>query len=946
MIIGMDLLCQTEVSFSPNDIKIKKLHTDAAQQQQQHKMHDDDNKTHEENDFPDFNLHDEEDEVKKILRCTFLTKEEENYPDIRHIENKEVAAEVMYLVRNYVPKATEKSPVEMDIILQDEKPVYVPLRRRLAPIEQKEVDKQTNEWLKDGIIQPSCSDYAAPILIVPKKDGTKRICVDFRQINKKIVKDRYPLANIEDTVDRLQSGKIFITLDLRNGFFHVPVKENSRKYTAFLTPNGHYEFLKAPFGLCTSPPVFQRYINAIFSKLIAQGIMMVYMDDIIIPAKDEFEALSRFKMVLEQAAKYGLDIKWKKCSLFRKMIEFLGYEIENGQVRSAKSVTASVTKYPLPKTPKALQRFNGFSGYFRKFIDHFAQIASPLTDMLRTNVKFNIGPHQQEAFEKLKRIISERPVLKIFQQGAETQLHTDASSKGLAAILMQKSDEDDEFHPVHFMSKRTQPDEEKLHSYDLEVLAIVKAVQKFRVYLLGNFFTIVTDCKAFEQTMKKNVPKINRWAMVLEEFDYKVIHRSGNRMQHVDALSRMYSMYAIQANTMTHTIVQAQQEDENTKVIIELLKEKQHEDYVMHNGLLCKQVNGTNLIVVPHQLQKNIIRRIHEQGHFKQRKLETVLCKEFYIPSLATKIKEVVDNCIECILIDRKSGKQECLLRPIPKEPLPLDTFHIDHLGPMPSTNQNYKHILAVVDSFTKFVWLFPTKSTTAEESISKLKVINETFGNPRRIIADKGTAFTANSFQDHCKEENIELSFITTGVSRGNGQIERIHRIVIPVLAKLSIDEPEKWYKHVLKVQQFLNKSYQRSIDMTPFELMIGVTMKTKDDQKIAEIINEEIIADFQNERNEVRVHAHQQIEKTQEENRKSFNSKRKKAAEYKVGDLVSIARTQLGSGMKLREKYFGPYKVTKVNGNDRYDVERIGIHNGPGKTSTSADNMKKWAQ
>lgn len=248
------------------------------------------------------------------------------------------------------------------------------------------------------------------------------------------------------------------------------------------------------------------------------------------------------------------------------------------------------------------------------------------------------------------------------------------------------------------------------------------------------------------------------------------------------------------------------------------------------------------------------------------------------------------------------------------------------------------------MDSFTKFFWLFPVKSTTAAETLKKVRMVTDVFGNPRRIITDKGSAFTSNDFREFCADEDIELVLCTTGVPRGNGQVERINRIIIAVLGKISIDNPEKWYVHLGDVQRFLNKSFQRSIKMTPFELMIGVKMKTKADAQISEIIEEEITNDFSCQRDLLRQTAKQQIDKVTEENRQTYNSKRKEATLYKIGDLVLISRTQFGTGMKLRPKNYGPYRVTKVKGCDRYDVEKVGDHEGPGKTSTSSDNMKKW--
>lgn len=551
------------------------------------------------------------------------------------------------------------------------------------------------------------------------------------------------------------------------------------------------------------------------------------MDDIIIVSADENEALEHLEIVLNLAASYNLTIKWKKCSFLKKKIEFLGYEIENGMFKASRSKTQDVDKFNEPRNVKELQRFLGFTGYFHKFIENYVSIAKPLSDLMRNDRDFIFGPEQRKSFATLKQKVKEHPVLMIFKKDAETELHCDASKYGTAAILMQRNPEDNEFHPVYYLSTKTSADQEKWISYELELYAIILALRKFRTYLLDIHFKIVTDCKALNTAKSKlEVRKIANWLMELQQYDYEIAHRPNPKMTHVDALSRMY---IIERPSLLHQLKQAQDEDEHVKAIIEVLKQKPYDDYVIHNLLLCKYANSIYQIVVPDNMQMGLIKRFHEDGHFKNPKLQRMIEKEFYVPNLKQRIDQVVANCVPCILVDKKSGKKEGFLHPIPKNTLPLDTFHMDHLGPMPSTNKQYNHILAVIDAFTKFTWLFAVKSTTSLETIKKLEVITTTFGNPRRIITDRGTAFTANLFKEFCEKEDIEHILCTTGVPRANGQIERINRIVIGSLAKLTMNNPEDWFSSVATIQRYLNTSYQRSIQTTPFELMFGLPMKNQ---------------------------------------------------------------------------------------------------------------------
>jgi len=271
-----------------------------------------------------------------------------------------------------------------------------------------------------------------------------------------------------------------------------------------------------------------------------------------------------------------------------------------------------------------------------------------------------------------------------------------------------------------------------------------------------------------------------------------------------------------------------------------------------------------------------------------------------------------------------------------------LDTYHVDHVGPLPSTKKHYKHIFVVIDAFSKFVWLYATKTTSTDEVIDKLTKQSVIFGNPRRIISDRETAFTSNNFTDYCAKENIEHILTTTGIPRANGQVERINRTLIPLLTKLSDPECEKWYKYLDLAQQCINTTSSRSIGTSPFHLLFGVHARLKDNPEIRELIERECIESYQKGRDEVREKAKENIIKVQRENKRGFNKKRVAATKYKENDLVAIKRTQPGA--KFANKYLGPYQIIQVLRNNRYVVQREGEHEGPYKTSTAADYMKPW--
>lgn len=562
----------------------------------------------------------------------------------------------------------------------------------------------------------------------------------------------------------------------------------------------------------------------------------------------------------------------------------------------------AVRKFPEPSNAKQVQSFSGLSGYFRKFIPQYSTVARPLSDLLKANVEYVFGKNEREAFIRLKEMLSGKPVLNLYVVGAETELHTDASIHGYSAILLQKSVEDNAFHLIYYSSSKTTAVEQKYSSYELEVLAIIKVLRKFRVYLIGIPFTVVTDCRAFTATMSKKdlCVRVARWALLPEEFEYKIKHHPGRYMNHVDALSR-YSILECnvireRGDGLTTRLRKAQESDSDIKKVFNRAKSEQFDGYVAIGGLLYKEVNGDLCVVVPKSLQPQVIRQAHERGHFSVAKTEELLRNDFWFPNIKARFEKVIKNCVAYILAEKKQGKQERFLNPIAKGKVPLDTYHIDHVGPLPSTKKSYRYIFVVIDAFSKFVWFYATKTANASEVLDKLTKQSTVFGNPRRIISDRGAAFTSNDFATYCKKENIEHVLTTTGIPRANGQVERINRILLPLLTKLANPKSEEWHKYLDFAQQCINTTLNRSIGTSPFCLLFGVHARLRGDPEIRELLDKEYIEVYQSERDMLREQAKKSIAKVQRENKHGFDKKRIAAVKYREGDLVAIRRTQQG--------------------------------------------------
>lgn len=320
--------------------------------------------------------------------------------------------------------------------VNDSPVVYRPYR--LSEYERGVLRDIIQELLDNHIIRQSESPYASPVLLVTKKTRGYWMCVDFRKLNAITVKDKYPIPLIDDQIDKLGGYRYFTGLDLTSGYYQVPVDENSIAKTAFITPEGHYEFLRMPFGLTNAPAVFQRMVNKVLGML-KNNIAFPYIDDIIIPSSTVEEGMCRLQQVLERLREHHLTLNLSKCSFFESTIEYLGREINEEDVRPGKAKIEAVQKMREPQSVKQVRQFLGLSGYFRKFVKNYATIVAPLTQLLRKDVVWRWTTSQREAVEQIKHILTSRPVLTIFDSSRETELHTDASAQGVGDILLQRS---------------------------------------------------------------------------------------------------------------------------------------------------------------------------------------------------------------------------------------------------------------------------------------------------------------------------------------------------------------------------------------------------------------------------------------------------------------------------------------------------------------------------
>lgn len=437
---------------------------------------------------------------------------------------------------------TFTNEIKHKIELSNPKPI-VTKSYRYPHVHKEEVKSQVSKMLQQGIIQPSTSPFSSPVWVVPKKldaSGKQkwRIVIDYRKLNEVTVDDKYPLPNISDLLDQLGKCQYFTTLDLASGFHQIEIDKKDIEKTAFSVENGHYEFIRMPFGLKNAPATFQRVMDNVLLG-IQNERALVYMDDILIYSPTIYEHINRLKEVFTRLRNSNLKIQPDKCEFLRKEVAYLGHIITKDGVKPNPQKCQAIKDFPEPRNPKEIKSFLGLTGYYRRFIPNFAKIAKPLTKLLQKDIPFHFNKECSESFEKLKNFLMTEPIL-IYPNFEETFiLTTDASAFAIGAILSQGPINKD--LPIAYASRTLCSSEIKMSVIERELLAIIWAVKHFRPYLYGRKFKLVTDHRPLTWLFSIKDPgsRLARWRLKLEEYDYEIIYKPGKINKNADALSRI-----------------------------------------------------------------------------------------------------------------------------------------------------------------------------------------------------------------------------------------------------------------------------------------------------------------------------------------------------------------------------------------------------------------------
>ena len=420
----------------------------------------------------------------------------------------------------------------------DSPPIRQPVRRTPFALREKMV-KLIQNMMAQGVIQHSSSPWASPVVLVEKRDGSYRFCVDYRHLNAVTKMDVFPLPRVDDTLDMLSHTQYFSTLDLAAGYWQVQMDKDSQEKTAFSTYSGHYEFQVMPFGLCNAPATFQRLMETVLAGLI-RNCCLVYLDDVMVIGRSFSEHLTNLRKVFERFRNANLKLKPEKCCLAGSEVLYLGYVVSRDGISADPAKVKVVKNFPQPSDVKSLRSFLGLASYYRRFIQDFSKVANPLYALTQKDVEFLWKPVHYDAFRQLKQLLISAPVLAFPDFARDFILETDTSGMGLGAILAQ-ADEDGMVHPIAYASRTLQQHEKNYAITELEALGIVWAVKHFHHYLYGHHCEVYTDHEPLMALLNTPHPsgKLARWGLTLQDVDIVIRYRPGKNNTGADALSRL-----------------------------------------------------------------------------------------------------------------------------------------------------------------------------------------------------------------------------------------------------------------------------------------------------------------------------------------------------------------------------------------------------------------------
>lgn len=864
---------------------------------------------------------------------------------------KEFADVFAPIAKGLPPKRAHDHSIEL---LPGAQPVSKPAYR-LSATENDELKRQLDKLIAHGHIRASRSPFGSPVLFVKKKDGTQRMCVDYRALNNITVKNAYPLPRVDELLDRLSGAKYFSKIDLQQGYHQVRVNPADVEKTAFRTRYGSYEFLVLPFGLTNAPSTFMHLMQDVLAPFLDK-FAISFLDDILIYSHTLAEHNDHVNQVLSKLREHKLQAKLEKCQFARTSIEFLGFIISADGLAMVDNKVQAIVNWPTPRTVKEVRSFLGLAGFYREFIEMFSDTVASLNDLLQKESVFHWADEHQKAFDALKRKIAAQPTLILPRDHLPFVVQTDASGFAVGATLMQ--DVGKGLQPIAFLSKKMLPAETRYPTHEQELLAIHVALKEWRHYLYGKKFTVQTDHKSIIhfKTQQNMSPRQIRWSEYLQQFDYTIEYKPGvdnvvadalsRRSDHETALTASVNEVTVSTSTNDESILtqikHAYTLDEYCRTILlnHEAKENSSEWKVDEHGLLRRHEQ----ILVPNDqtIRTTIITCNHDDltaSHRGVAKTVELISRIFYWKNMHRDIKEYISTCISCQQNKVSNQAPLGLLQPIPTPEQRWHTITMDLITSLPRTKNGHDCILVACDKCSKLVHYIPTVTTIDAPGLARLMIDNVVrhHGIPIYIISDRDPRINSHFWKSVWSQLGTKLKMSTAFHPQTDGQTERANRTLEEQLRNYVSYHQDNWDTLLPMLEFAHNNTVSSTTGYSPFFLNTGqhpvtpLTYEVKAQTQIndaAATLIEQLYDSLSN--------AHTAIDKAQLSQKKYADQHRRDFEQFQENDLVLLSTDHLrtpGRAPKLLPRRIGPFRIVKALSKLNYELELpstlAGIHN-----------------